>query len=77
MTGKHGFERSELLIVKVGKDYARFVEGGFECRAMNKASVFPLADLELVREKCAACFAGDTDYILRKLVITEEPFEGE
>lgn len=75
MTGENEFERSELLIVKVGEDYARFVEGGFERCTMNKASVFPLADLDLVREKCAACFAGDTGYLIRKLVITEEPFE--
>ena len=41
---------TELLIVKAGEDYFRFRAGGYEKCTFNKASVYPLAELEDVQK---------------------------
>jgi hypothetical protein len=40
----------ELLILKSGDDYLRVVEGEYRRCGLDKASVFPLARLEDLRE---------------------------
>lgn len=65
---------TELIIVKAGGDYIRFKEGGFERCLMNKGSVFPLSQIEKVKEKCSELDEEVTDIQLMKLTIHEEPF---
>ncbi len=67
-------QTTELLIVKVGDDYIRFVEGDFQRCGMNKGSVFPLAELEEVQAKCRKMLIGESFVRLMKLTIVEEPF---
>lgn len=69
-----GHQTTELLIVKVGDDYIRFAEGDFQRCGMNKASVFPLTELEEVQAKCRKMLNGESFVRLRKLTIIEEPF---
>ena len=65
---------SELLIVKEGEKYIRFLETGFEYCSMNKASVFPLDSVEEVKVRCSKIRLETEGLQLMKLVITEEPF---
>ncbi len=65
---------TELLIVKTGEDYCRFTEDGFERCSMNKASVFPLAQLGEAKAWCSKLDAVGIESVLMKLTITEEPF---
>lgn len=63
----------ELIIIKSGNDYIRAKNGTFHLVGLDKASVFPLEELELVRRHQADLQrAGFTDIILKKLVISEE-----
>lgn len=64
---------TELLIIKAGDDYFRFKEDSFEHCAMNKASVFPLTQLEEARIWCQKLRdAGTVGAALHKLTIVEE-----
>ena len=65
---------TELLIVKEGEKYIRFLETGFEYCSMNKASVFPLKSVEEVKERCSEIRFQTEEFQLMKLVICEEPF---
>lgn len=65
---------TELIIVKTGEDYCRFTEDGFERCSMNKASVFPLAQLDEAKGWCAKLETVGVASVLTKLTITEEPF---
>jgi hypothetical protein len=67
-------QTTELLIVKAGDDYIRFVEDDFQRCGMNKGSVFPLAQLEEVQAKCRKLLVGESFVRLMKLTIIEEPF---
>ena len=69
-----GQQTTELLIVKAGDDYIRFVEDDFQRCAMNKGSVFPLEQLEKVKEKCRKFLINEHFVRLMKLTIIEEPF---
>ena len=66
--------KTELLVVKVGDEYIRFLETGFEYCSMNKASVFPLESIEEVKERCSGIRLQVTDVQLMMLSILEEPF---
>jgi len=65
---------TELLIVKEGEKYIRFLETGFEYCSMNKASVFSLRSVKEVKERCSLIRSQTTKLQLMKLVICEEPF---
>lgn len=65
---------TELLVVKAGKKYIRFIDTGFEYCSMNKASVFPLGHIEDVKKHCDNISSEIQGLQLMKLVITEEPF---
>jgi hypothetical protein len=65
---------TELLVVKAGDTYIRFIDTGFEYCSMNKASVFPLGNIGEVRKRCDDISSEIQGLQLMKLVITEEPF---
>ncbi len=65
---------TELLIVKEGENYIRFLETGFEYCSMNKASVFPLASADELKARCSEIRSETKELQLMKLVIAEEPF---
>ena len=65
---------TELLIVKEGEKYVRFLETGFEYCSMNKASVFSLGSVEEVKERCSEIRSQTKELQLMKLVIRQEPF---
>ena len=65
---------TELLVVKVGDDYIRFLDTGFEYCSMNKASVFPLVQVAELRTRCDEIEPKIKGLQLMKLVISEEPF---
>ena len=65
---------SELLIVKGGGSYYRFNEGEISPCSMNKASVFPLERLDVVRKLCEQVRETGIAADLMKLTISEEPF---
>ncbi len=74
MDERAGQQTTELLIVKAGDDYIRFIEGDVKRCEMNKGSVFPLAQLEEVQAMCRKLLAGESCVRLMKLTIIEEPF---
>lgn len=65
---------TELLIVKDGDTYIRFIGDGFEYCSMNKASVFPVENVEEVQKKCSMIASQTGPLQLMKLIIREEPF---
>jgi len=67
---------TELLIVKEGANYIRFLESGFEYCSMNKASVFPLKSVDELKTRCSEIGSETKELQLMKLVIREEPFVG-
>jgi hypothetical protein len=65
----------ELLIVKAGNQYLRFLPEGHQCCTFAKASVFPLDQVAEVREHMRRAHAdGASDLALQKLTIIEEPY---
>ena len=63
----------ELLILKSGERYLKTSLTEYELVDLNKASVFPLDQLEQVREfEQKALTQGFTDLSVKKLVLTEE-----
>lgn len=65
----------ELLIVRSGDTYFSFKPEGPQLCGMDKASVFPLSQIEHVRKLCRQRQDnGFPDTEIRKLIITEEPF---
>lgn len=65
----------ELLVVKVGSRYLRFLPEGYEICSFDKASVFPLDQVAQVREQMHRALGnGAADIELRKLTIIEEPY---
>ncbi len=65
---------SELLIIKVGAEYVRFVADEFERCQLNKASVFPLALAEEAKLRCQRLSKDGVAAVLMKLTIVEEPY---
>lgn len=69
--------KTELLIVKDINGYIRFTHSSFHHCEMNQASVFPLAQLDEVKQKLRALAAsGNTKAKIYLLTITEEIFIG-
>lgn len=68
---------NKLLIIKSGNEYLRFQGQGFELSPLNKASVFPLGQVEEARNHCAKLAAAGIAVRLMKLTIIEEPYVGE
>ncbi|TKB10776.1 hypothetical protein [Desulforhopalus sp. IMCC35007] len=65
---------AELLIVKIGTDYIRFVDQGFEPCPMNKGSVFALSEASQLQQKCVRLLPEYANFQIMKLTIFEEPF---
>lgn len=65
---------TELLIVKSGTEYCRFLEKGFELCEMNKASVFPLTDVAGAKQALSMVKESGRDGVIMKLSIREELF---
>jgi hypothetical protein len=65
---------NQLLIIKVGAEYLRFVADEFAPGPLNKASVFPLAQVEGVQERCRKLAEAGVAAQLMRLTIIEEPF---
>ncbi|MBB5349254.1 hypothetical protein JWG42_12625 [Desulfoprunum benzoelyticum] len=65
----------ELLIVKAGSRYLRFLPQGHQLCSFDKASVFPLDQVVQVLERMHRAIGdGAADIELRKLTIIEEPY---
>ena len=63
----------ELVIIKSKDRYIRVKEDGYHEVGIDKASVFPMDQLSLVREhKKALNRLGFTHIALKKLVLTEK-----
>ncbi len=63
----------ELLIVKNDKDYFRFKDEGSLLVKMDKASVFPMDQIEVVKQHESRLIQeGFEDVCIKKLVLTEE-----
>ncbi|WP_300460104.1 hypothetical protein [Desulfobacula sp.] len=63
----------ELLIIKSGRDYLRFKDDGPLFVGLEKASVFPLDQLEKVQTQASSLKKnGFPDVCIKKLVLTEE-----
>ena len=63
----------ELLILKSGFDYIRFKDGTFLRVGLDKASVFPMDRMMLVRQHAEALKDQGFDKVsIKKLVLTEE-----
>ena len=66
----------ELLIIKSGKDYFRVKEGEYLKCNLDKASVFPMDQIDMVSHHIEKLInSGETAAMIYKLTITEEPFE--
>jgi len=65
--------KTELLIIKNKKDYIRIIDGTYHLCNLDKASVFPLDQLNIVNEHVEkAMTTGFKDACIKKLIITEE-----
>jgi hypothetical protein len=65
---------TELLIIKAGDDYFKFDGREFVCCEMNKASVFPLSQLETARALQHTLQARGIAAVIMKLTILETPY---
>jgi hypothetical protein len=65
----------ELLIIRSADQYIRVKDGEYLRVGLDKASVFPMDQLAVVRNHAAAAAAAGCPAIcLKKLVLTEEEF---
>jgi len=63
----------ELLILKSGPDYIRYKDGAFLRTGLDKASVFPMDRMILVRQHAETLKnQGFEKVSIKKLVLTEE-----
>jgi len=63
----------ELLILKSGPDYIRYKDGAFLRTGLDKASVFPMDRIMLVRQHAEALKDQGFDQVsIKKLVLREE-----
>ncbi len=66
----------ELLIIKSGATYIRVKEDAYLSGGIDKASVYPLKQLSEVQRHAAKLRQqGFKDISIRKLKLTEEPFD--
>ena len=71
-------EKKELLIVRSGQSYLRFRPEGHELCSFDKASVFPLEEVERVKSLARkAAVEGKYSLELKKLTIIETPYAEE
>lgn len=67
---------TRLLIVKSGTRYIRFLDKSFSLTEMNKASVFPIEQISILKEKIVSFNKkGLVDAEIRLLTITENEFK--
>jgi len=65
----------KLLIIKSEDHYIRVKDAQYLLTGLDKASVFPLTELETVKRHAqAAAAAGHSGVRLKKLILTEEDF---
>ena len=65
----------ELLIIKSGKDYVRVNEGDYIRCNLDKASVFPMDKLDIIKDHVKRLRNGDFAPVsVNRLIISEEPF---
>lgn len=63
----------ELLILKAGEHYVRIREDGPHMVRLDKASVFPMNQLETIKAHQQDLFkAGYENVCIKKLILTEE-----
>ena len=62
----------ELLIIKSGRDYIRFKDDTYLFVSLDKASVYPFDQMDVVQQH-AACLMekGFQDVCIKKLVLEE------
>ncbi len=66
----------ELLILKTGNRYIRLKQDGPHIVPLDKASVFPMNQIEYVRTHLQnLCEAGFENVYIKKLILTEEDLE--
>ncbi len=64
----------DLLIIKTGDNYIRVGQNAYEAVGMDKASVFPMSQLNWVKEHSAkARSSGFPEAAIYRLHLTEEP----
>ncbi len=64
----------KLLTIKVGNDYIRKLDSGYQLCGMNKASVYPLEQLATVRSLEQDIRKNGLEPQVIQLTIIEEPF---
>ena len=65
----------DLLVIKSRDSYIRVREGRYQLGALEKASVFPVAQLDEVQcHLKALCKQGITGARIYRLTLTEEPW---
>ena len=65
----------ELLIIKSGKDYVRVKGGDYILCNFDKASVFPMDKLDVVKDHLSMLRnRGFVPVSINRLIISEEPF---
>ncbi len=68
--------KTELLIIKNNDDYIKIEKNQYICCSLDKASVFPVDEIRVVREHISRLKeSGFDDASVYKLVLTETPFE--
>jgi len=66
----------ELLIIKSGKNYIRVKDEAYTTCRLDKASVFPIDMLDVVKTHFKKLKEKQFPKVsIRKLTLTEEPFE--
>ncbi|GAB6905117.1 conserved hypothetical protein [Desulfosarcina cetonica] len=66
----------ELLVIKSGARYLRIKAGEFTLVGLDKASVFPMAQLETVKVHLAdATHQGIHAAVIYRLILTEAPLD--
>ena len=68
--------KTQLLIIKSGRDYIRVKDNRFIRCSLDKASVFPMDQVDHVKSLAARLKQSEyIDVCIRKLVLTEEDFQ--
>ena len=68
----------DLLVIKTEGGYIRIQEEGFVAAGLDKASVYPMAQLETVRQHLARARAGGFPMAaIYRLTLTEAPWAEE
>ena len=66
----------DLLIIKTGEEYIRFKDKEYIPCRLDKASVFPMEQLETVKNHHQKLQNSHfKDVSIRKLILSEEPFD--